>query len=735
MTNKHIKTKERALDAKEFIEFLFGKQEENEKLNIYVRAIDEGTRQTQLAVIPYKEMDFRSITNLFAYSIQRDPKTNELKRKKIGRGFHKLFLATLNHPSQEEKKGIFINFNPGGTKQEEINEIKNVGIDFDFGKESSLFDTKEEALQYAKKMYETSEFVEEKTEIEQTKNELYQITLHRKQEVIDQMKQDLLKDCDHILKYTWNNGTRNGVHALLSIKNQPITSNEEYEAFCTSLAKQFGKWKKYIDYKVFEKARVLRIPGFYHLKEQGYMVTILQKPILAESHSFEEWAIIFKFKIERNKEQIVSREKSRKDRRSIISQKASTPLKLKKKVDHPSCSMTRDEFIQHACKLHIADFFENDELYERNFCCHFHVDKRPSANIGYNYQTEKYYYHCHSKCTRHARNIFQIVKEVCNFKKFEDAVKKLASICNVKIVRTEFEIDQKFKYVSNQSFLFNLRNNANAGEISKSLEKILCTKTRLRVLEVMLQKAMSVVIKEEYSYQDEAIFFASLNHLADHLKLDRKIKAAVHQEIKMLLLLGLLGRVPFEKVPEELQKTSLRIKEENEEHARKNGDEREENVINYYFMQDFNDSIEIAEERAMMMKEKSFKIKQHLNKNALISLFGNEIADEVFPDGRKIPKWAIEISDKMKKKMAKVINEKQYVKESDLLNYKTYKIKGQVPGKKETVRKQATSKQVNTVYKNIVLTDSEIGFERIRINDQVRKQYNISKQEKGYVWI
>ena len=153
MTNKHIKTKERALDAKEFIEFLFGKQEENEKLNIYVRAIDEGTRQTQLAVIPYKEMDFRSITNLFAYSIQRDPKTNELKRKKIGRGFHKLFLATLNHPSQEEKKGIFINFNPGGTKQEEINEIKNVGIDFDFGKTSSLFHTKEEAFHYAKKMY------------------------------------------------------------------------------------------------------------------------------------------------------------------------------------------------------------------------------------------------------------------------------------------------------------------------------------------------------------------------------------------------------------------------------------------------------------------------------------------------------------------------------------------------------------------------------------------------------
>ncbi|WP_131799140.1 CHC2 zinc finger domain-containing protein, partial [Bacillus mycoides] len=406
-----------------------------------------------------------------------------------------------------------------------------------------------------------------------------------------------------------------------------------------------------------------------------------------------------------------------------------------KNAGFDSQEMTRDEFIEFAYKIHIADLFENDELYESNFCCHFHSDRNPSANIAFNNKTDKYYYHCHSKCKKHARNIFQVVKEACNLKKFDDAVKKLAKVCNVKIVRTEFEIDQKFKYVSNQSFLFNLQSNAEEGEISKTLQKVLCTKTRLRVLEVLLQKAMSVVIKEEYSYKDEAVFFASLSHLADRLKLDRKIKAAVHKEIKMLLLLGILGRVPFEEVPQALQEVSLKIKEENQEYAKKQGDEREENVINYYFMQDFNDAIELAEERAQLMKDKSFKIKDHLNKTALISLFGEGIANEVFPDKRKIPLWAIDLSGKMKKKMAKRIKEKSYIVESDLLNNKAYKIKQKVVGTKEEVRKQVTVKEVERVYKNIILTDDEIGFTRVRINDDVRKEYGMTKNEKGYAWV
>ncbi|CKE89303.1 Uncharacterised protein [Streptococcus pneumoniae] len=217
--------------------------------------------------------------------------------------------------------------------------------------------------------------------------------------------------------------------------------------------------------------------------------------------------------------------------------------------------------------------------------------------------------------------------------------------------------------------------------------------------------------------------------------MDRKARFTVYKEIKMLLLLGLVGRVPFEQVPEKLRKTSEAIKLENQEHAKEKGDTKEENVINYYYIDDFNDSIEIAEERVKMIKETAFTIKNHLNKNALITLFGQEIANEVFADERTIPQWAIELSNSMKKKIEKEINQKQYVREDDVLKTSLYKIKQWNKEKQTYVRKKPTKQQMETAYKNVLLNDSELDFKRQRINTDIRKMYQIDKKEKGYIFI
>lgn len=734
--NTHLHTKERGKEVKEFFEFIFGKQEENKDVKLYFRLICEQGENLypRLAEVTYGEMNFSAISNLYGYHVKRD-KNDILTREKNGRWNKKLFLATNN--LQDKKNAIYFNYNSGGTSKADIKRIRCVGLDFDFKKVNYLCETQKEAKNIAETNINTGEFRGEYV-IEETKNGSFKLKMNRKQEVIDRMKKEIMNDCKDLFKYMWITETRNGVHAFLPVQDQVNISNDAYVDFCVGLAKKFGKWEKFLDTTCFEISSVLRVPGFYHHKEEPFMVRTIYKPMKREAYNYEKWARIFEFEIKRRIPETSTRIKDRSDRRTNKTI-GSTSLKLKKTLGFEAQQMTREEFIEFVQKMHIGEFFENPELLSgSNFCCHFHADSRPSANISFNIQTGKYYYHCHSDnsdCPRHARNIFQVIRETCKFSKFEQAVNKLAKLCNVEIVVTEFEISQKFKYVRNQSFLFNLRMNAEAGEISQDLQKYLCTNTRLRVLEMMLQKAMSVVIKEEYSYKGHAVFFASLNHLADYLKLDRKARFTVYKEIKMLLLLGLVGRVPFEQVPEKLRKTSEAIKLENQEHAKEKGDTKEENVINYYYIDDFNDSIEIAEERVKMIKETAFTIKNHLNKNALITLFGQEIANEVFADERTIPQWAIELSNSMKKKIEKEINQKQYVREDDVLKTSLYKIKQWNKEKQTYVRKKPTKQQMETAYKNVLLNDSELDFKRQRINTDIRKMYQIDKKEKGYIFI
>ncbi|BCC32948.1 hypothetical protein BCM0100_p201 (plasmid) [Bacillus cereus] len=735
--NTHLHTKERGKEAKEFFEFIFGEQEKNKKVKIYFRLFCEQGEDLypRLAEITYGEMDFGAISNLFGYQVTRDKKDGKLKRVKNGRWNKKLFLATNNLPSK--KDGIFFNFNSGGTSKTDINRIRNVGLDFDFKKVIYSCKTEKEAKEIVETNMKTGEFREEYI-IEEMKNGSFKLKMNRTQEVIDRMKKELLSQSQHLFKYMLVVETRNGIHAYLPIQDQVNASNDAYGDFCVVLGKMFGKWEGFLDTKCLEISHVLRIPGFYHHKDEPFMVKIIQRPVEKEAHNYEKWARIFGFEVKRRIPETSTRNKDRNDRRTEKTI-GSTSLKVKETLGFEPKEMTREEFIEFVQKIHIGEFFENPELLSgSNFCCHFHSDTRPSSNISFNIQTGKYYYHCHSDksgCTRHARNIFQVIRETCKFSKFEQAVDKLAKMCNVEIVVTEFEINQKFKYVRNQSFLFNLRMNAEAGEISSDLQKYLCTNTRLRVLEMMLQKAVSVVIKEEYSYKGHAIFFASLNHLADYLKLDRKAKTTVHKEIKMLLLLGMIGRVPFEQVPEKLRKTSLKFKTENQEHAESKGDNKEENVINYYFIDDFNDSIELAEERVKMIKETNFTIKNHLNKNALITLFGQEIANDVFTDERTVPKWAVELSNSMKKKIEKEINQKQYVREDAVLKTDLYKIKKWNKEKQTFVRKKPTKKEMETAYKDVLLNDSEVSFKRQQINPDIRKIYQIDKKEKGFILI
>ncbi|MDA1802816.1 hypothetical protein [Bacillus cereus group sp. BY6-1LC] len=735
--NIHLHTKERGKEAKEFFEFIFGEQEKNKEVKIYFRLICEQGENLypRLGEITYGEMDFAAISNLYAYQVKRDKKDDKLKRVKNGRWNKKLFLATNNSP--EKKDGIYFNFNSGGTSKTDINRIRNVGLDFDFKKVIYSCKTEKEAKEIIETNMKTGEFREEYA-IEEMKNGSFKLKMNRTQEVIDRMKKELLTQFQHLFKYMWVNETRNGLHAYLPIQGQGNTSNDAYGDFCVSFGKLFGKWEEFLDVKCLEISHVLRVPGFYHHKDEPFMVKTVQRPKEKEVHNYEKWARVFGFEIKRRIPETITRNKDRSDRKTEKTI-GSASLKVKETLGLEPQQMTREEFIEFVHKKHIGEFFENPELLSgSNFCCHFHSDTRPSANISFNIQTGKYYYHCHAEktgCTRHARNIFQVIRETCKFSKFEQAVNKLAKMCNVEIVVTEFEINQKFKYIRNQSFLFNLRMNAEAGEISSDLQKYLCTNTRLRVLEMMLQKAVSVVVKEEYSYKGHAIFFASLNHLADYLKLDRKAKTTVHKEIKMLLLLGMVGRVPFEQVPEKLRKTSEAIKLENEEHAKAKGDTKEENVINYYYIDDFNDAIELAEERAKLLKGTKFTIKNHLNKNALITLFGQEVADDVFADERTIPKWAIELSQSMKKKIEKEINQKQYVREDAVLKTDLYKIKKWNKEKQSFVRKKPTKKEMETAYNDVLLNDSEVGFKRQQINPNIRKIYQIDKKEKGFILI
>lgn len=164
------------------------------------------------------------------------------------------------HLLSQNAKGyaVFMGINRGGTKDREIKEIKAQFIDVDLNKISERLRTKEEVKQKIKAIRsDPSEQIQTIT-VNRNKQNQYQLIAQRTEQRILQLKKEFLKKHWNRIRNAMIIETYSGFHIYWTIQGASIS---KFVPIQHALARKFDS-----DPMITNLSRVMRLPGFYHMK-------------------------------------------------------------------------------------------------------------------------------------------------------------------------------------------------------------------------------------------------------------------------------------------------------------------------------------------------------------------------------------------------------------------------------------------------------------------------------------
>ncbi|MCC2485079.1 hypothetical protein LKM01_25130 [Bacillus pacificus] len=691
MFTKHISIEERSRQAVKFINEVF-----EDKAIVHMRFIhDYDEKQPTFKATVGKSKLKGSIKNWVYQSLKQRP----------------------IYPFSNNTKGyaMFFTVNSGGTKAEEINKINSYFCDADFGKIKYAFDNNE-----IEKIEKTVQELKQNPEIKRVtvkvKGEATTIEAVRTLETMKRLKQEFLEMFEKQLEGTLIVETRNGFHIYWLVEDGEI---EDFVLVEEAIINIFGEWA---DKAVSDLPRILRIPGFLHYKEEDepFICTVKQ---WGKRWRKQEIIQTLGLKIKKRKEERKERVGARKEHKKTA---ATTDLKFVRKAYSKKQEMTEADFLHWIKREPIQNFFKNAELKENRFSCHFHpvVDTKASAAL-YELDNGVQVYTCHGNCTKKGRDIISMYQALhgCGYRQ---ALTGLAKIANVEFIETEFQQEQFKKYRDNRRFVKEELYDSDVFYAKfDHLTKYLNYK-RPAYLRMMNDFAELQLSEEEFSVPNElknkngeviglekhAIFFISYSAIASQMK--QQSIESVFNTINILCLLGFITKVPKEQVPEKLMKRALLEKKK-----------EDENIINFYAMNNFYDVEEFAESVAKELKEKKFTFKHHMNKIGIEKLLGREHAQRVFPDGRVIPKRFEGLEASIERFILKEIQKQGYVLEQDVMAA-DYKVLEANKEKQKMVRRKARKSTVEKTYKRAIYDIcTKNDLELVTLNKDLRSEYNI----------
>ncbi|MCM3629356.1 RepB family DNA primase [Paenibacillus glycanilyticus] len=171
------------------------------------------------------------------------------------------------------KKGYAVFMEINGretTRATPFKAIRAQFIDVDLNKISALFKTKEQVQQKIDAILsDPSERLQSIT-ITQNKQGQYRLLAQRTKQRIAELKKQFLKKHGHRIKDTMIVETKNGYHIYWIMQGGDIS---KFVPIQKALAQTFDS-----DPMITNLSRVMRIPGFYHMKNPGspYMVKVKQ---------------------------------------------------------------------------------------------------------------------------------------------------------------------------------------------------------------------------------------------------------------------------------------------------------------------------------------------------------------------------------------------------------------------------------------------------------------------------
>lgn len=614
------------------------------------------------------------------------------------------------------KEGVFFVVNGGGTKKEDIDKIRAFFIDVDFAKEKVACASEEEAKHKQAEYLKTNKYVT--VEVECTKAKKWYVKTRKTNEEIQGSKDSFLATYKEELKDSLIVETFSGFHIYWLVSDCSIEMFEKVES---ALIGKFGS-----DPQVKNRSRILRIPGFLHQKyEEPFLITVIQwserRFTVAEFTSelginlekkrqekgyvktTEQEEVAYNSKVTRG----VSKVEHSGRAASIVFH---SPQPVKEKY-------TRAKAIEEILSRPLTDFVKEPVMIQdKAIHCPFHNDSNPSASVFRSRKGEEAFY-CHS-CNIGTRNAIGLYMAKTGAK-YTDAINKLARMIGIKVVRTEWEQDMLDVYQSNREFLEN-----DVETYYPSLHKFISKYGRVSYLRHFNDKGGVKILSEDISYKGHNVFFVSIRYLKGELS-KTSIKT-VHNTVLLLCLLGFIERVPDDSIPAEMKKRSRIEKEGLKAELEAQGEEGERRAkgvrdINFYIIKSWSDDCYEMESIATELIEKGFSIGNHLTKTGLTKLMGQEVANRVFPDNRKVSRKFNALEEKIKEIVDEEITEYGFCVIEDIIT-RRIRYREADGDLKKTPRIQATQVQKEDVFKrslNGILGDS---YELMKVRSKEKKK-------------
>ncbi|MFX3636022.1 MAG: DNA-primase RepB domain-containing protein [Candidatus Pristimantibacillus sp.] len=191
----------------------------------------------------------------------------------------------LIHVLSQNKRGyaVFMEINHRETRSSDFKKVRAQFIDVDLNKISMHFDTKEQAEQMIKTIQSNPAEKLQSITVKRNKQGQYHLLALRKKQRVAKLKTAFIKKFRTQIKDTMIIETKNGYHIYWVLQGGSVS---KFVPIQKALAKKFSS-----DAMITNLSRVMRIPGFYHMKnpESPFVVRVRQ---LGRTKPFSQEEII-----------------------------------------------------------------------------------------------------------------------------------------------------------------------------------------------------------------------------------------------------------------------------------------------------------------------------------------------------------------------------------------------------------------------------------------------------------
>lgn len=617
----------------------------------------------------------------------------------------KIYFGTYN----KRGYGIFFIPNKGGTKNNEIIDIRSWFIDMDFAKIKEEFEEEDQAKKRKMELGKTGDFSSLEMETVHTKEDKLKYILRGlyTQEKISQFKNTFMDKHKKDLVNAVIVESYSGYHAYWIAENASI---ENFKKIQRALIRKFNS-----DPQIIKEAGLIRLPGFDHRKyDDSFELNVIQW----SNKRFTEEELINSLELgpvqqEKGfvKEEIqepVSYSSELTRSVTVIRKKQKSDLIFKSILPFEKMeNLTFNESLERVLKEPLSTFIESPDMHEGDVCCPFHDDKNPSATIFIADNGEMLFY-CHS-CTIGTRNVIGLYMAHTG-KGWRKSVEDLSKIIGIKVVETEFEREQFQKYRDNRHYL-----EQDLETLVQNTSHFIGRYGRKLYLRYFNDKAETNVLKEQFQYKNHNVFFISYRAIAKEM--GNKNMQSVQNSVVLLNTLGFLERVPEECIPGELKQRAEKERKILQNELRQQGEKGKRRadavrLINFYIVPNWNDTAYQIEHNATIMREQKYSVSKHNNKIAIEKILGKEVAQRVFPDDRKVPTRFETILSNLKDEIDLSIKDKGFAIIETIF------------------KKRMRAKEKNGKIKEVTLKEKEDVFKRAIAVDETYKISSIRSEGK-----